>query len=119
MAIRTDYVTKEKITASDANAAFGAIKGSIAGGALFQFNETPAYAGTPGQFRTAFAYRPGTLQVHISKLRQVKDIDHNESADPSAGLPTLFIFLTSPGVTATDPDAAGDEIRVDYMRCDI
>ena len=116
MAIKVNYTSGEKLASADLNAGFGAIKGSVVGGELHQFNETPTYASTPGQFRSAFAYRPVTLQVYIGKHRQVRNLDYQETSDPSATLPTKFIFLTAPGSTATNPNAVGVEIRIDYMR---
>lgn len=119
MTIRTDFESKEKLLASDLNDAFGSIKNETIGEELFQYNEAPTYAGVTGQFRTAFAYKPVSLQIYIGKLRQVRNLDYQESEDPSASQPTKFIFLTSPGVSATDPDDTGNEIRVDYLRSDI
>lgn len=119
--IRTDWASKEKLTATDLNDAFKGIKGAVAGSELFQYNETPlAATGFPGTFETAFPYKPNALSVYLGNgvdseglLLQVKDLHYTEDSD------TEFTFINGAGVGATDPDASGFRIRINYMRSDL
>jgi hypothetical protein len=122
MAIRIDWAAKEKLTADDLNTNFKNIVGSVPGQELYQWHETPTWNNpTPGQFYTAFPYEPGTLRVFLGREQEIKDVDYQETAIPSAAQPTQFSFLQGAGLTATDPNPVDDtlKIRVHYQRSDL
>jgi len=130
--IRTDFTAGEALPHVDLNEAFGSLKCNVAGTALWQVDEVPVYAGTPGQYRTAFPYVPGTLKVSYGGPYCVKYVDagtasqFNETSNPTPAAPTLFVFTAAPMSTTVDAkppigtDPTGSQqIRATYVRADL